>query len=202
MEKAETTQLFFTLFFSLISFALRPPSLLKHVSRECNDEPLATEEVLRSTSATWMLTQCQTLCIWGCWGSWLMWLQGCPLSLSKKYNYQGRSLMTGNKRTSCPSSRIHWTAGQSPPPPSLEKWCSKSWKACLSRGRTGRSLQTAGMDLPRINHTDQPDCLLWQNDCQCGLGESSGCCILWFQPGFWPSLQAHNYTRICGVLTG
>lgn len=43
MEKAETTQYFFHLVFSLISFALRPPRLLKHASRERDNELLPTE---------------------------------------------------------------------------------------------------------------------------------------------------------------
>lgn len=43
MEKAESTQYFFHLVFSLISFALRPPRLLKHASRECDNELLTTE---------------------------------------------------------------------------------------------------------------------------------------------------------------
>lgn len=42
-KRLRVSNFFLALFFSLISFALRPPSLLKQVSRECDDEALATE---------------------------------------------------------------------------------------------------------------------------------------------------------------
>lgn len=42
-KRLRLLNIFFTLFFSLISFALRPPRLLKHASRECDNELLPTE---------------------------------------------------------------------------------------------------------------------------------------------------------------
>lgn len=151
------------LLFSLISFALRPPSLLKHVSRECDDVPLATkaEESVKEHLSYFDACKIPDIMHPGVLGQLADVTVGLPSVIIKKLWLLGK-VTDGWKQTSCLSSRrIHWTSDQSPPPLSLEKLCSKSWKVCLNRGRTRRSLRTASVDLPRTNHTDQHDCLLW-----------------------------------------
>lgn len=155
---------FFHLVFSLVSFDLRPPSLLKNVSRECDDEPLATkaEESVKEHLSHLDACKIPNIMHPGVLGQLADVTAGLP-SVIIKTIWLLEKVTDDWKEANIMSilRRIHWTSGQSPPPVSLEKWCSRSWKVCLNRGRTRRSLQTASVDLPRTNHTDQPDCLLW-----------------------------------------